>query len=89
MMAISSMLGDWSQAGAAVEVVPKSSLNFLQVCDLTPQYMRQHKLTPSDAAHLALAETHAKTFVTADSDFERVARQATSQDLVVVHLLPQ
>jgi predicted nucleic acid-binding protein len=88
MQAISSMLRDWSEAGLTVEVVPKTDSDFLLVSDLTPQYMREYKLTPADAAHLALAETHAASFVTADSDFKQVAMQAPPNALAVVHLVP-
>jgi predicted nucleic acid-binding protein len=87
MQAIGSMLHDWSDAGAAVEVVPKTDSDFLLVSDLTPKYMQQYKLTPADAAHLALAETHAASFVTADSHFRDVARQAPPDTLAVVHLV--
>jgi predicted nucleic acid-binding protein len=86
--AIGVMLRDWSNAGAAVEVVPKTDSDFLLVSDLTPKYMQRYKLTPADAAHLALAEVYATSFVTADSDFEDVAREAPSQTLAVVHLVP-
>jgi len=86
MEAIGSMLGSWSQAGAAIEVVPKTESDFLVVSDLTPKYMRQYNLTTGDAAHLALAETHARTFLTADSEFEDVAKQTPASGLAVVHL---
>ena len=88
MQAIGLMLRDWSDAGVAVEVVPKTDADFLSVCDLTPRYMRDYKLTTADAAHLALAETHAASFVTADSHFRDVARQAPPDTLAVVHLVP-
>jgi len=88
MAAISSMLHSWSQAGITVEVVPKTEEDFLSLCNVTPRYMRDYKLTPNDAAHLAIACAHARTFVTADSDFEQVARQSTSENLVIVHLAP-
>jgi len=88
MQAVSSMLRDWSEAGIAVEVVPKTDADFLSVCDLTPRYMRDYKLTTGDAAHLALAETHAASFVTADSHFRDVAKQAPPDTLAVVHLVP-
>jgi predicted nucleic acid-binding protein len=88
MRAIGAMLRDWSDAGVAVEAVPKTDSDFLLVSDLTPRYMRDYKLTPADAAHLALAESQAASFVTADSDFERVAKQALPDTLTVVHLVP-
>jgi len=86
--AIGVMLRDWSDAGIAVEVVPKTDGDFLSVCALTPRYMRDYKLTPADAAHLALAETHAASFVTADKQFRDVAKQAPPNTLAVVHLVP-
>lgn len=88
MEAISRMLHDWSEAGVTVQVVPNTRPDFLLASDLTPRYMREFRLTPADAAHLALAETHAKSFVTADSEFRQVARQATAHTLTVVHLTP-
>ena len=87
--AVPAMLRGWSEAGVTVASVSKTDSDFLQVSDLTPRYMRQCGLTPGDAAHLALAKTHARTFVTADSDFKSVAESDLLGDLVVVHLGPR
>ena len=64
--AIGSMIRAWSEAGVPVEVVPKETAPFIESLELTAEYMRQLKLTPADAAHLAVAKTHAKTLATAD-----------------------
>lgn len=88
MHAITQMLRDWSDAGATIEVVPKTKGEFLQASALTSQYMRRYSLTPADAMHLALAESHASSFVTADTQFRTVASQATADGLVIVGLRP-
>ena len=86
--AIGAVIDDWVQAGIPIEVVPKEETQLLQVLNLTPQYMIQHKLTPADATHLALAQTHAKTLVTADRDLARVADDGKFASLAAVHLTP-
>jgi predicted nucleic acid-binding protein len=75
---------DWTHAGAKIEVVPKTSALFRDVVDLIPIYMKEVKLTPADAVHLALAQKHARSFLTADSDFEEVRQNPPAGDLVVV-----
>ena len=80
------MVGAWTEAGVPVTWVAKTDTDFLRVSDLTPRYMRECRLTPGDAAHLALAKTYARTFITGDSDFEEVAQSDLTDDLVVVHL---
>lgn len=88
MDAVTRALRDWSDAGVTVEVVPKTKTEFLQASAVTSQHMRRYKLTPADAMHLALAEAHASSFVTADSEFRRVATEAPSNGLVIVALRP-
>ncbi len=84
--AVGSMMKDWSNAGVPIEVIPKTDALWERVVDLTPVYMRQLKLTPADAIHLALAQTHARTFITADSDFEEVRKNPPAGELVILHL---
>jgi len=84
--AVGSMMKDWSNAGVPIEVIPKTDALWEHVVDLTPDYMKQLKLTPADAIHLALAQTHARTFVTADSDFEEVRENPPAGELVIVKL---
>lgn len=84
--AVSSMVRDWTSAGAHVELVPKQEPIWSRVMELTPAYMRQLRLAPADALHLALAQTHAKTFLTADSHFTTVAEGLPVPELAVVHL---
>ena len=84
--AVGSMMKDWSNAGVPIEVIPKTDALWEHVVDLTPDYMKQLKLTPADAIHLALAQTHARTFVTADSDFEEVRKNPPAGELVIVKL---
>ena len=84
--AVGSMIKDWSNAGVSIEVIPKTEALWEQVVDLTPGYMQQFKLTPADALHLALAQTHARTFVTADSDFEVVRANPPAGELVILHV---
>ena len=84
--AVGSMMKDWSNAGVPIEVIPKTEALWEHVVDLTPSYMRQFKLSPADAIHLALAQTHARTFITADSDFEEIRKNPPAGELVIVKL---
>lgn len=84
--AVGSMMKDWSNAGVPIEVIPKTEALWGHVVDLTPSYMQQFKLSPADAIHLALAQTHARTFITADSDFEEVCKNPPPGELVILHL---
>lgn len=77
---------DWTNAGAKIDVVPKTRELFKDVLDLIPVYMKDVKLTPADAVHLALAQKHARSFLTADSDFDEVRQNPPAGDLVVVKL---
>jgi predicted nucleic acid-binding protein len=86
MGAVHSMVGAWTEAGVPVAWVAKTDSDSLRVSDLTPRYMREWRLTPADAAHLALAKTYARTFITADSHFKVVAQSGLIDELVVVHL---
>jgi predicted nucleic acid-binding protein len=86
---VSSMLRDWSNAGLQVEVIPKTETLWKQVLDLAPLYMEKCELFPADAFHLALAETHAKTFITADSDFASVPNKLSAIDLVILHVVKE
>lgn len=84
--AVSSTLRDWSGAGAPVEVIPRTQSQWDRTLELTPTYMRECRLTPADAFHLALAETHARTFITADSGFAVAAERPCRGDLTILHL---
>ncbi len=86
LTAVGSMMKDWSNAGVPIEVVPKTEALWEHVVGLAPGYMQQFKLTPADAIHLALAQTHARTFITADSDFEVLRKNPLVGDLVILHL---
>jgi predicted nucleic acid-binding protein len=77
---------DWTKAGAKIDVVPKTREVFEDVLDLIPVYMKEVKLTTADAVHLALAQKHARSFLTADSDFDEVRQNPPAGDLVVVKL---
>jgi len=77
---------DWTNAGAKIDVVPKTCDLFQDVLDLVPVYMKEVKLTPADAIHLALAQRHARSFLTADSDFDEVRLNPPAGDLVVIKL---
>ena len=84
--AVGSMMKDWSNAGVPIEVVPETEALWADVVDLAPGYMQQLKLTPADAIHLAFAQTHARTFITADSDFEVIRGNPPPGKLVILHL---
>ena len=75
----------WREAGHQVDVVPVSATFTPPLTAAAVRYMRDLDLTPDDALHLALAEAHAGTFVTADSDFKRVAG-ASPSSLEILHL---
>jgi len=78
---------DWTNAGARIDVVPKSRELFDDVLDLIPVYMKEVKLSPADAIHLAIAQRHARSFLTADSDFDEVRQNPPAGNLVVVKLM--
>ena len=86
MAAVPSMLTDFVAQGASVELIPNHNSLWNRTLQLTPGYMQQCRLTPMDALHLALAETHARTFITADSDFSSVAQSLPAVDLIVLHV---
>jgi predicted nucleic acid-binding protein len=75
---------DWTTAGAKIDVVPKTRQLFEDVLALIPVYMKEVKLTPADAVHLAIAGKHARSFLTADSDFDEVRQNPPQGDLVVI-----
>jgi predicted nucleic acid-binding protein len=75
---------DWTNAGARIDVVPQSREAFKDILDIIPVYMKDVKLTPADAVHLAIAQKHARSFLTADSDFDEVRQNPPAGDLVVI-----
>lgn len=75
---------DWANAGARIDVVPKNREAFEDIMDLIPVYMKDMKLTPADAVHLAVAQKHSRSFLTADSDFDEVRQNPPVGDLVVI-----
>lgn len=77
---------DWTNAGAKIDVVPNTRDVFEDVLGLIPVYMKEVKLTTADAIHLALAQKYARSFLTADSDFEEVRQNPPAGDLVVIKL---
>ncbi len=87
MHAVGEMLRDWLDTGVPLAVVPQIPESFVRAVELTPQYMGQFRLLPGDAAHLALAELHAQTFVTADGDFARVVTQGYGGHLSILQVM--
>jgi len=85
--AVNSMLNDWVSAGVQIEVVPGMD-TFWSVSRMTPAYMRQLRLAPADAFHLALAQAHARTFITGDADFQSVTKQSYPGELIILHIVP-
>ena len=83
---IGQAVEDWTNAGAKIDVVPQTREFFKDVLDLIPIYMKDVKLTPADAVHLAVAQKHARSFLTADSDFDEVRQNPPAGDLVVIKL---
>jgi predicted nucleic acid-binding protein len=77
---------DWTNAGARIDVIPKTHEVFENVLNLVPVYMKEVKLTTADAIHLALAQEHARSFLTADSDFNEIQQNPPVGDLIVVKL---
>ncbi len=84
--AAGSMIKDWADAGVPIEVVPKTQTLWDNAVDLAPSYMQQLRLSPADALHLAFAQTHARTLITADSDFEAIQANPLPGELVIVRL---
>ena len=83
---VAQAIHDWQEAGHPVDVVPDSNTFAPAMTSAAIRYMRDLDFTPDDALHLALAETHAGTFVTADSDFKR-AEGASLSKLEILHLI--
>ena len=75
----------WQEAGHPVAVIPNNRTFAPALTSAAVRYMRDLALTPDDALHLSLAEKHAGTFVTADSDFKR-AEGASLSKLEILHL---
>ena len=84
---VGKAIEDWTNAGAKIEVVPQTRALLKDVLDLIPVYMKDVKLTPADAVHLAVAQKHANSFLTADSDFDEVRQNPPAGNLVVVKLM--
>jgi len=82
------MIKEWSEVGVPVEVIPKTEAQLNMILEMTSKYMRDFKLTPADAIHLATAQSSAKTFITADSDFKEVSKSPPEGDLVIVDVKP-
>ncbi len=82
---VARVVHDWQGAGHPVDVVPDSTTFAPAMTAAAIRYMRDFDFTPDDALHLALAEAHAGTYVTADSDFKR-AEGVSSSKLEIVHL---
>jgi len=83
---VGEVVKDWTNAGAKIGIVPGTREVFEDVLGLITIYMREVKLTPADAIHLAIAQKHARSFLTADSDFDEVRQNPPDGDLVVVKL---
>lgn len=83
---VNNMLKDWRGAGVTINITPKTDSQFDKILDLAPSYMKQFKLSPADALHLAIAQESAKTFVTADSDFEILHKHPPVGDLMIIQM---
>ena len=83
-----SAIRDWlamlDAAGHPIDVVRSTKGQWIGVVDRTLAFMKDFGLTPADAAHLALAEIHAQTFVTADGDYRKITGSAAPQGLTVL-----
>ncbi|MDP3064919.1 MAG: hypothetical protein Q8O40_17205 [Chloroflexota bacterium] len=84
--AVSSMVQDFSTAGLPIDVAPKTVADLHTILGLAVNYMRRYQLTPADAEHLAIAETNARTFVTADRQLATVFQRGYSSSLNILHL---
>ena len=82
---VAQAVHDWQEVGHQVDIVPDSTTFAPAMTSAAIRYMRDLDFTPDDALHLALAEAHAGTFVTADSDFKRAAG-ASPSNLEILHL---
>jgi predicted nucleic acid-binding protein len=86
---VAQAIHGWKSVGHPVQIVPDSETFSPSITDAAVSYMRDLALTPDDALHLALAEAHAGTFVTADSDFGKAIRNAAATpptSLEILHL---
>ncbi len=84
--AVCEMVKDWENAGVNIDFAPGIDSEYRDVITKAPDYMRQFRLTPADAFHLAIAEKRAKTFITADLDFSKLQQNLPSGDLTIIHL---
>ena len=85
--AVGSMFEDLKNAGVQIDIVPNQTTDWTKVIRSTTKYIRQLKLTPADAAHLAVAEACAKTIATGDSDIVNAANLAGISGLTVLHVV--
>ncbi len=86
---VCEMVKDWENAGVNIDFAPSIDSEYRDVINKAPDYMRQFKLTPADAFHLAIAEKKAKTFITADLDFSKLQQNLPSGNLTIIHLPKQ
>lgn len=84
--AVSKMIVDLKKAGVTINLVPDEDLEFENIIELAPGYMNKYKLTPADAFHLAIAEKKARSFITADSDFNGLQSNLPSGELTIIHI---
>jgi predicted nucleic acid-binding protein len=88
MTALPASLRGLINAGCSIGVVQPTQAQWLAALSMSLNYMDQLHLTPADAVHLSLAEAHAQTFVTADSDFGVIAQQTLTSNLTVLQMRP-
>src|ERR1041385_6210689 len=67
-----------------ISMVPAAPATSERVVSQTTLLMEQLRLTSGDAAHLALAEEYAQTFITCDGDYNIVGGQTTQASQLTV-----
>lgn len=84
MYMVHDTIRDWLDAGIVVSIIPANIAEMQHASQVSPDYMRKFQLASADAVHLALAQSHAKSFVTTDSEFQRAAALSVH----VIHIAP-
>lgn len=87
---IGSMLQDWQAAGLQVEWIPIADSRWDAAKTTIPDLMKAMPMASADASHVALANAHARSFVTTDDGIrsDLGGWQANNLSLMVYHLTP-
>jgi predicted nucleic acid-binding protein len=88
MYAIDGLIRALDSVGYPLDVVRPNKTEWLAAMPQTHTLMENFKFTPNDSSHVAIAEIHAHTFVTADRGLRKLGSQQPTPpgQLTVVHV---